>query len=128
MPVQRSLWKRSSRPLLEADTGPGSSMPRAQVPGPPESAQQGLKRSRIGDTWVGITVGAIMLVLLIIFILQNTVLVNVAFLGLHGSAPLAVMLLIAGAGFAIVTLIVGSLRIGQLRRRISRGRPPSATT
>ncbi len=78
------------------------------------------KRTRAGDTWVGIAVGAVVLVLLIIFMLQNTVPVEVAFLGLHATAPLAVTLLIAGVGFAIVTLVVGSLRIGQLRRRIGR--------
>lgn len=76
---------------------------------------------------MGITIAILVLVLLIIFLLQNTVSVSVAFLGLHGSAPLAVMLLIAGAGFAIVTLVVGSLRIGQLRRRITREQPPDTT-
>ncbi len=74
----------------------------------------------MADAWVGIAVGAVVLVLLIIFMLQNTVPVDVAFFGLRGSAPLAVMLLIAGVGFAIVTLVVGSLRMGQLRRRIGR--------
>jgi uncharacterized integral membrane protein len=72
---------------------------------------------------VGIVVGVAVLVLLIVFMLQNTVPVEVAFFGLRGSAPLAVTLLIAGVGFAVVTLIVGSLRMGQLRRRIGAGGP-----
>ncbi len=38
-------------------------------------------------------------------LLQNTAPVEVTFLGMHGSAPLALMLLIAGVGFGIVTLI-----------------------
>ena len=83
-----------------------------------------VRRTRISATWGGIVVGAAVLVLLIVFMLQNTVPVEVSFLGLHGSAPLALALLIAGLGFAVVTLVVGSLRIGQLRRRIRRGAPP----
>jgi uncharacterized integral membrane protein len=86
-----------------------------------------VRQTRTGATWVGIIIGALVLVLLIIFLLQNTVSVHVAFLGLQGSAPLAVMLLIAGVGFAIVTLAVGSLRMGQLRRRITRERSTSRT-
>lgn len=89
-----------------------SSARRAHVP---------VKRTRAGSVWVGIVVAVAVLVLLIVFMLQNTVPVEVAFLGLSGTAPLAVTLLIAGVGFAVVTLIVGSLRIGQLRHRIGSG-------
>ncbi len=114
MPVPTSSADRAARP------GP---QPRG-VAAPPRAAtppgSEGVRHTRTGATWVGIAVGAVVLVLLIVFMLQNTVSVQVAFLGLQGSAPLAVMLLIAGVGFAIVTLLVGSLRIGQLRRRIGR--------
>jgi uncharacterized integral membrane protein len=72
--------------------------------------------------WVGIAVAVAVLVLLIVFMLQNTAPVEVAFFGLRGTAPLSATLLIAGVGFALVTLIVGSLRIGQLRRRIGGAR------
>lgn len=130
MPDQRSVPKRSSRPGPVAKNRADPAPPSAPVAEPLERRDptgQGLKRSRLGDTWVGIAVGALVLVLLIIFIMQNTVSVDVAFLGLSGSAPLAVMLLIAGVGFAIVTLVVGSLRIGQLRHRITQGRPTDTT-
>jgi uncharacterized integral membrane protein len=69
--------------------------------------------------WAGIGVGAVVLVLLVVFMLQNTAPVQVSFFTLHGSAPLALTLLIAGVGVGLVALIVGSLRIAQLRRRIS---------
>lgn len=120
MPIQRSSPKRSTESAPEPDAG---ALPSAPPSPRPIHAQQGVKRTRTGSTWIGIAVGVLVLVLLIIFILQNTVSVNVAFLGLRGSAPLSVMLLIAGVGFAVVTLVVGSLRIGQLRRRINHGRP-----
>ncbi len=84
-------------------------------------ARPPVPRTRAGAAWVGIAVALAVLVLLIVFMLQNTDPVEVAFLGLRGTAPLSVTLLIAGVGFAVVTLIVGSLRIGQLRHRIGRG-------
>lgn len=84
---------------------------------PERPARLRVARTRAGAVWVGLCVGALVLVALVVFMLQNTAPVDVAFLGMHGTAPLAVMLLIAGLGVAIVALAVGSLRIGQLRRR-----------
>lgn len=79
------------------------------------------RHSRAGAAWVSIAVGVLLMVLLVVFLLQNTAPVEVAFFGMRGTAPLAVTLLIAGIGFALVTLVVGSTRIGQLRRRVSAG-------
>jgi uncharacterized integral membrane protein len=79
-------------------------------------------RSRAGAAWVGICFSVLVLVLLIVFMLQNTAPVEVRFFGMTGSAPLALTLLIAGVGVGLVTLIVGSVRIGQLRRRIGHDR------
>ncbi|ARK04353.1 MAG: LapA family protein [Cellulosimicrobium funkei] len=77
-------------------------------------------RTRTGATWVGLCVAALVLVALIVFMLQNTQLVIVSFLGWQGSVPLALALLIAGIGVGIVALVVGTLRIHQLRRRLAR--------
>ena len=120
MPVQRPAWNRTGGPVVDPQ------VTRPEVPPPtelstPEPPRAPVRRTRTGAAWVGIVVGAAVLVLLIVFMLQNTVPVEVAFFGLTGTAPLALALLIAGVGFAVVTLIVGSLRIGQLRRRIGRG-------
>jgi len=76
-------------------------------------------RSRAGAAWVGICVAALVLVALIVFMLQNTQLVLVSFLGMQGTVPLAVALLIAGVGVGVIALVVGSIRIAQLRRRVS---------
>ncbi|GGM41341.1 lipopolysaccharide assembly LapA domain-containing protein [Promicromonospora citrea] len=75
------------------------------------------RRSRAGAAWVGICVAALLLVALIIFMLQNTQPVLVSFLGMEGSVPLAVALLIAGVGVGIIALVIGTIRITQLRRR-----------
>lgn len=124
MPVQRSSQG------APGDGAPEHTAAPAPAPTPTPSTSPGpgpgrgpVARTRTGAAWVGIVVGAAVLVLLIVFMLQNTVPVEVAFFGLRGTAPLALTLLIAGVGFAVVTLVVGSLRIRQLRRT-SRSTPP----
>lgn len=125
MPVQRSSSKRSVvRPSDPPPAKPGASDP-ARAPErttTASSAEQPVSRTRTGAAWVGIALGAVVLVLLIVFMLQNTDPVEVVFFGLRGSAPLGITLLIAGVGVGIVALVVGSLRIGQLRRRIGADR------
>jgi uncharacterized integral membrane protein len=54
--------------------------------------------------------------------LQNTRSVEVTFLWMHGTLPLALALLIAGVGVAILTMVVGAARITQLRRLSRRQR------
>lgn len=80
-----------------------------------------VSRSRVGGFWVGSCVAALVLVALIIFMLQNTQPVLISFLGLQGTVPLAVALLIAGVGVGIIALVIGTIRNAQLRRRIQRG-------
>jgi lipopolysaccharide assembly protein A len=75
-------------------------------------------RTRTGAAWLGLCVGALVLVALVVFMMQNTAPVEVTFLGTTGTAPLALELLIAGLGVGIIALVLGGLRIGQLRRRI----------
>ena len=79
-------------------------------------------RSRTGAVWVGIVVGTLVLIALIIFMLQNTDEVEVHFLGWTGTAPLAIALLIAGVGVGLIALVVGTLRIAQLKRRLGAAR------
>lgn len=80
--------------------------------------QKRAPRSRAGAVWVGICIAALVLVALIIFMLQNTQPVLVSFLGMQGTVPLALALLIAGVGVGIIALIIGTVRIAQLRRRL----------
>jgi uncharacterized integral membrane protein len=79
-----------------------------------------VSHTRAGGTWVAICVGAVVLVALVVFMLQNTQDVVVSFLGWQGSVPLALALLIAGLGVALIALVVGTIRIGQLRHRVTR--------
>ena len=78
--------------------------------------------TRTGATWFAICAAALSFVALIVFMLQNTRSVEVTFLWMHGTLPLALALLIAGVGTAILTMVIGAARITQLRRLFRRQR------
>lgn len=92
--------------------------PSARTPAPDQ--QQTFPRTPprtvAGSTWVVICFAVLILIALIIFVAQNTSSVRVTFLFLHGRFPLAVALLGAVAAGCVLTLIIGSARILQLRR------------
>ena len=84
-------------------------------------------RSRIGMTrtsamWLGVWAGVVVVILLIIFVAQNTSSVQIKFFGASGHISLALALLIAGVGGAIIAMGVSAARIIQLRRMVRRGR------
>lgn len=87
-----------------------------------DSSKDPLRGSRTSGAWVAIVAAAVLLILLVVFIAQNTNDVQIAFFGWDGSAPLAVALLIAAVAGVVITAAVGTLRIWQLRRRVRRER------
>ena len=95
--------------------GPAGTSQNPREPGATSSAGR-VPRTRTGAAWFGLCVAALLSVVLIVFMLQNTGTVEVTFLGMHGNLPLAMALLIAAVGAAIVTMVVGAARITQLRR------------
>jgi uncharacterized integral membrane protein len=62
----------------------------------------------------------VVLIVLVVFIAQNTQQVEVSFFGWSGHPPLSVALLVAAVGGAALALIVGTLRLWQVRRRVRR--------
>jgi uncharacterized integral membrane protein len=83
--------------------------------------------------WTGVIAGAVVLLLLLIFILENTQSVTVSFLGADGDVPLGVALLLAAVGGGLVVGLVGVARILQLRKRAKRAgrtaaQPPDRRT
>jgi uncharacterized integral membrane protein len=87
----------------------------------PAPAKDPLRRSRISGAWFAVIGLAALLLLLVIFIAQNTQRVQVSFLVWDGKAPLSVSLMVAALIGILVAVVAGSLRIVQLRRRIRRG-------
>jgi uncharacterized integral membrane protein len=77
-------------------------------------------RSRLGQAWIGLIVGALLLVVLLVFILQNDERVSVSFLTADGRLSLGVALLLAALAGALIVAVPGSARILQLRRAARR--------
>jgi uncharacterized integral membrane protein len=76
--------------------------------------------TRTGAVWFGVWAGAAALIVLIVFVAQNTGNVRINFLWMDGLIPLALALLIAGVAGAVIAMAVASARILQLRRLLRR--------
>jgi len=85
-----------------------------------------VRRTRLGGAWFGFAVGAVILILLLVFILENGHKVDISFFGAHGHLPLGVALLLAAALGILLVVIPGSGRIIQLRRTARRHRKADA--
>ncbi|RQW96461.1 DUF1049 domain-containing protein [Micromonospora chalcea] len=84
----------------------------ASRPIPPRPA---VKRSRVGGLWVAAVVFAVVLLLLLVFVLQNGQPAEVSFLGAHGTLPMGVALLLAAVSGVLLVALPGTARIVQLR-------------
>ena len=93
-----------------------STSAEAQAPASPQPAPT----TKTGIAFGGLIAGAIVLILLLVFILENTESVKISYFGAGGHLPLGVALLLAAIGGALVTGIVGAARIMQLRRHVRR--------
>lgn len=94
--------------------------PSTDVPAPlpDHNAPPTVRRSRFGGLWVGLIVAAVILVLLLVFILQNSQSVQIGFLWMSGHAPLAVAILLGVAAGALLVAVPGTVRILQLRKSV----------
>jgi uncharacterized integral membrane protein len=80
---------------------------------PPESA---VKFTRTAGLWSFLATGFLILIVLLVFITQNTASGDFAFLGWHWTLPLGVAILLAAVSGGLVTFLAGTARIYQLRR------------
>lgn len=95
------------------------------VPEPAQAAPQPphqLKRTRTGGLWVAMAFFAVLLLLLLIFILQNGTTVQITYLGAHGRLPLGVALLLSAVCGVLLVVLAGAARISQLRTTARRHR------
>lgn len=97
--------------------GPGDSPPTA-----PALPQHEIFASRLGGLWVALTSGAVVLLLLLIFVLENGKRVDVAYFGVHAHLPLGVALLLAAVFGVLLVVVPGGGRMVQLRRAARRHR------
>src|SRR5689334_1047034 len=114
-------------PQQAAPPQQGAPEPAAPPAAPPVAAphqlpQHRIKRTRTGGIWVAVGFFAVILLLLLIFILQNNTDVSVSYLGMHGHLPLGVALLLAAVCGVLLVVLAGTARIGQLRATARRDR------
>jgi uncharacterized integral membrane protein len=102
--------------MTEPPTEPGSS---ADSDDQTESRDP-LRTSRVSRFWFALGALVIVLLLVVIFVAQNTQHVQVSFLGWDWHPPLAVAMLIAVIAGLAITVTAGTLRIWQLHRRVRR--------
>ena len=81
-----------------------------------------LRGSRTSGFWAAVVGLGLVLLLLIVFIAQNTRQTTVSFLAWDGQVPVAVAILIAAVAGLFLATLAGTLRILQLRRRVRRTR------
>jgi uncharacterized integral membrane protein len=97
--------------------------PSQPPPKPTQAPDTGVKPTepaigftRAGALWTALIAGFLTLILLLIFIAQNTTSTSFTFLGWHWSLPLGVAILLAAVAGGLLTVAVGTARILQLRR------------
>jgi uncharacterized integral membrane protein len=88
-------------------TASGERVPRGEIP-----------RTRTARVHNALLAGAVVLILLLVFIIENTRSVKISYFGAGFRLPLGVALLLAAIGGALLVGIVGTARIVQLRRRV----------
>jgi len=96
-----------------AEVAPPATAPTA--PTPAAAPPLKIKRTRTSGLWVAVGFFAVVLLLLLIFILQNGKTVDVSYMGAHGHLPLGVALLLAAVCGVLLVVLAGAARISQLR-------------
>ncbi len=113
-----------SVPATGSSGGPVADRDRQDSADPRPAAPAGLdqkgkvRRTRVSALWIGLVVAAILAILLLIFIAQNSDAVTIRFFGWEGDISLAVAMLMAAVISVLIVAVPGSLRIGQLRRAL----------
>jgi uncharacterized integral membrane protein len=108
--------------VSRTDVAAGERTPPSERPTIPDGAAARPRprvspgRTRVGGAWIGLILGAVVLVFLLVFILQNLEPARVVFLGLEGTLPLGIWLLFAAIAGVLLLAIPGLGRMVQWRR------------
>jgi uncharacterized integral membrane protein len=98
----------------------------AQPPAEAPLAQHQIQRTRASGLWIAIGCFAVLLLLLLIFILQNSHSVDISYFGIHSHLPLGVALLLSAVCGILLVVLAGTARILQLRATARRYRRAGA--
>lgn len=90
-----------------SDSGSRSTQPSGKAQG-----------SFAASTWIALIVGFLLLIVLIVFMMQNQHEVPMNFLGWSGEFPAGIAFLIFAIGGALIMALVGGWRMFELRRQL----------
>ncbi len=114
---------------MTAPSGPTSTLPPPSANGSapparpaPQAPARRRMRTKISSMRTALIAGTAVLIVVLIFIIQNAHAVSISFLGAHLRLSLAVALLLAAIAGALVIAAAGTARITQLRRIVRRER------
>jgi uncharacterized integral membrane protein len=97
--------------------------PAAGTPAPGFNDKGHVRATKVSGVWIGLIATALFVILLIIFVAQNSRRVTIHFFGWHGQFSLALTILLAAVVGVLLVAIPGSLRILQLRRALRKNVP-----
>src|SRR6201986_4013304 len=101
----------------EVPTTPEPAAPEPAAPAPDQAFKK-MRRTRFRGLWVGLTAAAVVLLVLLVFIIENSQSVQISFFGAHGHLSLGVALLLAAIAGVLLVAVPGYGRILQLRRAL----------
>ena len=127
VPAEQPTGPVAVRPARDRPTRPAPSATDI-APATGTAPAPAVRRSRTGGLWVGLILSALVLLLLLVFILQNGEPVQISFFALQGVLPTGVALLLAAIAGILLVAIPGSIRILQLRRAARRRSRPTGLT
>jgi len=124
--MPQDLDPSEDSPTLDAQASKAGS---ADPAGSLASTTDATRRSRSRAAWLALVVGVIVLIFMLVFILQNNVPTQFTFLAWDFTIPLGVAVLFAGIGGALITAMVGTIRmivLGRNVRKLERTRAATA--
>lgn len=101
------------RPTQQAHQQPMSTATLEQQAEP--HGTQPAPKSRMAVVWAALIVGAILLILLLVFVIQNNVSTEFEYFTWHFNLPLGVAMLLAAIAGALIMALAGSVRMIQMR-------------
>jgi lipopolysaccharide assembly protein A len=129
-PQPKSTGELKPEPPAPGPTAPEQTEPPPTAPAQTAPAQalpqHKIRRTRISGLWVSVGFFAVVLLLLLIFILQNGTKVDISYMGAHGHLPLGVALLLSTVCGVLLVVLAGAARISQLRTVARRHRRADA--
>ena len=130
-----NMYSTEGMHLMASEPARGTPTSADDAAGPGEPGQgpvalptHRIRRTRTGGIWVAAALFALILLLLLIFILENGQRVSISYFGAHGHLPLGVALLLAAVIGVLLVVVPGTGRIIQLRVAARRHRRLDAQT